>query len=207
MIVLAILITNGGIAMIKLDPKSIADWYTNERHTMKFKDRFMIRGAGLLWIPIAGAPIILLTIITINMYAELSNKFEMTSIVLPEIVIWALFIIFSIVEINRIRILYKYETYFTQSVIKLNELHSEEINSHNANAQQLILDQTKAFEEIRRQFNNLQSTMGAWQYNDKTFKDMFAIATKHYNAPEDLFLAIQNKMNDFFDKFYRVKNG
>lgn len=92
---------------INIGLKDIFSWYTQEDKTMEFKDRLMVRGAGLLWIPLFW----LLFITCIVMGTESYNKFVLYTIILPAIGFLVLGIIFSVVEIYRISILNKYEQY------------------------------------------------------------------------------------------------
>jgi len=102
--------------VVNIDLKDLLNWYTQEDKIMEFKDKLMVRGAGLLWIPLFWLQFIACIVIGTESY----NKFVLYTIILPALGFLVLGIIFSIVEIYRISILNKYEQY---TKIRLKEYH------------------------------------------------------------------------------------
>lgn len=89
------------------DISNVYKWWKDSTEMVNAKDRFMIRGAGLLWIPLFW----LLFVTCIIIGTESYNKFVLYTIILPAIGFLILGVIFSIVEIYRISILNRYEQY------------------------------------------------------------------------------------------------
>jgi len=95
--------------VVDIDLKDLFNWYTQEDKTMEFKDRLMVRGAGLLWIPLFITFWVFLVIIILK--GNVYKQFSPLSIILTSTLLLVFGIIFSIIEINRIKILRKYNKY------------------------------------------------------------------------------------------------
>jgi hypothetical protein len=99
------------------DISNVYKWWKDSTEMVNAKDRFMIRGAGLLWIPLFW----LLFIACIIIGTESYNKFVLYTVILPAIGFLIFGIIFSIIEINRISILNRYEQYTEKFCKDFNE--------------------------------------------------------------------------------------
>jgi len=83
-----------------------------EHAIMKTIDRLMVRGGGLLWIPLIIAALIISWAVTFLAFDYFKGqRFLMESFLLPEIAITLLAVIGVIIEIKRIPILNRYESY------------------------------------------------------------------------------------------------
>ena len=86
----------------------IYNWYSDPMKTVTLKDRLMIHGAGLLWIPLYW----LLFIGCIVLGSESYSKFTLYTLISSGIGFLVFGLIFSFVEIYKISIWHRYEQYF-----------------------------------------------------------------------------------------------
>ena len=88
--------------------KDISNWYSDPMKTVTLKDKLMIHGAGLFWIPLYW----LLFLGCIVLGSESYSKFILYTLISSGVGFLVFGLTFSFVEIYKIPIWHRYERYF-----------------------------------------------------------------------------------------------
>ena len=111
--------------MTNISLKDLIVWYIQEDKMISFKDKLMVRGGGMLWVFLFVTSWVFLA--TIILRDSVYKQFDALSLVLPGVGLLIIGIIFSFIEINRIKILRRYDRYVKEWGNKLKQQYDDKI--------------------------------------------------------------------------------